>query len=107
MRLSSEPWTELGTTANGRCLTARISASLKTAKGSSLSDILETNPDPKYFLSERQVQAILNKEGTSGFADNRVATDIAPTLMSASNTNGHQSGISHKNPIVIEKDGRP
>ncbi len=40
-----------GMTSNGRCLTARISVSRKTGKESTLSDILEDNPDQKYFLS--------------------------------------------------------
>lgn len=37
-----------------------------------------------------------------GFSDDRICTDIAPTLLSASNTGGkHQAGISHKNPLVV------
>jgi hypothetical protein len=47
-----------GMTSNGKCLTARISESHKTGKGSSLSDILEDRVDPKYFLSEK-IQARL------------------------------------------------
>lgn len=49
-----------GTTVNGKCLTAKISASRKTEKGSTLSDILEEHPDPKYFLSQEQTQRILS-----------------------------------------------
>ena len=41
-----------GTTANGKCLTARISESHKIEKECSLSDILEEQVDQKYFLSE-------------------------------------------------------
>ncbi|KKM27444.1 hypothetical protein LCGC14_1574710 [marine sediment metagenome] len=52
----SERWMNWGTTANGRCLTARITESRKTGKGCSLSDILEDKPDPKYFLSEKQMK---------------------------------------------------
>ena len=40
-----------GMMQNGKCLTARISEFHKTENECSLSDILETNPDPKYFLS--------------------------------------------------------
>lgn len=57
---SSDSWMTLGMTVNGRCLTARISVSHKTERGCSLSDILEDNPDQKYFLSERQTQHIRN-----------------------------------------------
>jgi hypothetical protein len=38
------------------CLTAKITESHKIEKGCSLSDILEENPDPKYFLSEKMVE---------------------------------------------------
>ena len=55
---SSERWMNLGMMSNGRCLTAKISVSRKTGKGSSLSDILEDNPDQKYFLSEKQTKYI-------------------------------------------------
>jgi len=41
-----------GMTSNGKCLTARISVSPRTENGCSLSDILEEQVDPKYFLSE-------------------------------------------------------
>jgi len=50
--LSSARWMSWGMTVNGKCLTANISAFPKIEKGCSLSDILEENPDPKYFLSE-------------------------------------------------------
>jgi len=58
---SSERWMNLGMTVNGRCLTAIISESSRTEKGCSLSDILEDNPDPKYFLSEKQTKYIQNQ----------------------------------------------
>ena len=56
---SSERWMNLGMMCSGRCLTARISAFHKTGKGCSLSDILEDNPDQKYFLSEKQVKGLV------------------------------------------------
>jgi hypothetical protein len=41
-----------GMTANGKCLTAKISESHRIGKECSLSDILEEQVDQKYFLSE-------------------------------------------------------
>lgn len=54
-----------GMMSNGKCVTQRISASPKTGKGSSLSDILEERPDPKYFLSSRMVERIMGYRDTS------------------------------------------
>src|SRR3990167_3393030 len=48
-----------GMTSNGKCLTARISVSPRIGQECSLSDILEEQPDPKYFLSEKQMIALL------------------------------------------------
>ena len=61
LKSSSQAFLNLGMTANGRCLTARITESHRTGSGCSLSDILEDNPDQKYFLSERQTQHIKNQ----------------------------------------------
>ena len=55
---SLERWMNLGMTVNGRCLTAKTTESPRTGKGCSLSDILEDNPDLKYFLSEKQVKSL-------------------------------------------------
>lgn len=49
-----------GMTVNGKCLTARITECHKTGSESSLSDILEDQPDPKYFLSLEQTQKLWN-----------------------------------------------
>ena len=57
-RLSWNRWQNWGMTANGRCLTARISEFPRIGKECSLSDILEKNLDQKYFLSEKQIIAI-------------------------------------------------
>jgi hypothetical protein len=70
---SLKPWMAWGMTVNGNCLTAKISASRNTEKGFSLSQILEESPDPKYFLSEKQVSRLLeraevNKEQGRGFS---------------------------------------
>lgn len=48
-----------GTTVNGKCLTARITESHRTASASSLSDILEEHPDPKSFLSQETSTRII------------------------------------------------
>lgn len=48
-----------GTLSSGKCLTAKISASLRTGSACSLSDILETSVDEKYFLSDQQTARIL------------------------------------------------
>jgi len=58
-RKSSRRWMNWGMTVNGKCLTARASECHSTGKGYSLSDILEENPDPKYFLSEKATKKIL------------------------------------------------
>lgn len=53
-------WMNWGTTVNGKCLTAKISVFPKTESECSLSDILETEVDQKYFLSEEQTEKILS-----------------------------------------------
>lgn len=45
-----------GIDVNGRYLTAGISAFPRTGNECSLSDVLEENPNPKYFLSEKQTK---------------------------------------------------
>ena len=70
---SSKSWMAWGMTVNGNCLTARISASHNTESGYSLSEILEENPDQKYFLSDEQVTEIMrrtkqNKKEGRGFS---------------------------------------
>jgi hypothetical protein len=44
---------------NGNCLTARTLASRSTESECSLSQILEVDPDPKYFLSREHVERML------------------------------------------------
>ena len=48
-----------GMTSNGKCLTAKITESHRTGSASSLSDILEEHPDPKYSLSTEAAQKLL------------------------------------------------
>ena len=61
LELSSQVWMNLGMTSNGSVLTARISESHRAEKGYLLSDILEEDPDQKYFLSESVAQKIAFK----------------------------------------------
>lgn len=49
----------MGTLSNGKCLTAKISVFPKTGSACSLSAILETSVDEKYFLSDQQMARIL------------------------------------------------
>jgi hypothetical protein len=59
-------------TSNGNVLTARISESHRIGNEYLLSEILEENPDPKYFLSDgalerMQSRAKHHKEKGNGF----------------------------------------
>ena len=72
LELSSQVWMNWGMTSNGNVLTARISESHRTGNESLLSDILEENPDQKYFLSEGALQRMTDrakkhKEKGNGF----------------------------------------
>ena len=49
----------MGTLSSGSCSTQKTLAFPKTGKGCSLSDILETEVDEKYFLSAQQTERIL------------------------------------------------
>ena len=55
---SSQHWMRWGMTVNGNCWTANTSVSHNGEKGFSLSQILEENPDQKYFLSDKQKERI-------------------------------------------------
>jgi deoxyribodipyrimidine photolyase-like uncharacterized protein len=62
-----------GMTSNGNVLTARISESHRIGSEFLLSEVLEDNPDQKYFLSESAMQKIAfkterNKLKNRGFA---------------------------------------
>ena len=50
----------------GFCLTLNLSERPRLANPSRLSEILEPNPDPKYRLSERACQGILNRAERRG-----------------------------------------
>ena len=61
LRPSSIRWMDWGMVWNGRCLTAKISASLNPARGCTLSDILMKSAEEKYFLSPKQQERLLSK----------------------------------------------
>jgi hypothetical protein len=61
LELSSQVWMNWGTTSNGNVLTAKILESRRVGSECSLSAILETDPDPKYFLSEDAIQRMVFK----------------------------------------------
>lgn len=61
LELSSQVWMNWGMTCNGNVLTAKILESRRVGSESSLSVILETDPDPKYFLSEDAIQRMVFK----------------------------------------------
>ncbi len=61
---SSISWGNLIMMSKHKCLTLKTSESLKTENGYSsraLTEILEPNPDPKYFLSEEATKKLLSK----------------------------------------------
>ena len=61
LRRSSIRWTDWGMVWNGRCSTAKISASPSPAAGCILSDILMSDVEEKYFLSPQQQEMLLHK----------------------------------------------
>lgn len=61
LELSSQVWMNWGMTCNGNVLTAKILESRRVGSESLLSAILETDPDPKYFLSEDAIQRMVFK----------------------------------------------
>ena len=61
---SSTQWQNWGILSNGKCLTADISESRRIEKECSLSDILETDVDEKYFLSQQTIQRLISYQDT-------------------------------------------
>ena len=56
---SSERLMDWGMMSNGKCLTAKISESLKTGSECSLSDILEDSVPETFFLSEEKLKTLI------------------------------------------------
>ena len=59
LKPSSEPWTDWGMMWSGKCLTAKISESLKIGSECSLSGILEDNVPETFFLSSEKMQNLI------------------------------------------------
>ena len=59
LRQSSQRWMNSGMMWNGKCLTAKISPSLKTGSECSLSDILEDNVPETFFLSSEKISQLV------------------------------------------------
>ena len=57
----SVKWPKEGTLLNGRYITAKTTGYLKVENVSTLSDIMETRPDDRYYLSEEKVQQLLDR----------------------------------------------
>jgi len=70
---SSKPLMSWGMIANGKLLTAQITQYRTTETGLLLSDILEDQVDPKYFLSAEQQAKITNNGLTDSIADQVIA----------------------------------
>ncbi len=70
LRRSSTRWTDWGMAWNGNVLTAKISASPSQETACTLSDILMSDVEEKYFLSPKQQEVLLFKAtaGTKGSA---------------------------------------
>ena len=61
LRPSSIRWTDWGMLSNGNVLTAKISASPSQETACTLSDILMSDVEEKYFLSPKQQEQLLFK----------------------------------------------
>ena len=61
LRRSSTRWTDWGMAWNGNVLTAKISASPSQETACTLSDILMSDVEEKYFLSPKQQEVLLFK----------------------------------------------
>jgi len=69
LRRSLTRWTDWGMVWNGNVLTAKISASPSQETACTLSDILMSDVEEKYFLSPKQQEVLLYKP-TAGIKEN-------------------------------------
>lgn len=77
-----------GMTVNGKCLTAKITECHRTGSESSLSDILEEHPDPKYFLSEKaQITLMSQMEKSQAFLHHQLPHSEEKTADECLSTN--------------------
>ena len=90
-----------GISWNGRYLTAKTSEFPKTGSVCSLSDILEENPDEKYFLSSEQTAKILSSE----LSERAVSVQQLKNTLDASQTSGvkQQTRIRRLTPLECER----
>lgn len=68
---SFKGWSNAGIASAGGCWTLSISESPSAAAVCSLSEVLEMDAAPKYFLSARACQGILNRASRRGNVSNR------------------------------------
>ena len=54
-------WPKEGAVLNGKCTIPKITECLKIENVSTLSDIMETRPDSRYYLSEEKVRQLLER----------------------------------------------
>ena len=69
LRRSLTRWTDWGMVWNGNVLTAKISAFPSQETACTLSDILMSDVEEKYFLSPKQQEVLLYKP-TAGIKEN-------------------------------------
>ena len=74
LRQSSTRWTDWGMVWNGNVLTAKISASPSQETACTLSDILMSDVEEKYFLSPKQQEQLLFK----GTEDSKESASTPP-----------------------------
>ena len=99
-------WMRWGTMLNGRCLTARISYH-KTGRESSLSDILETNPHPKYFLSQKSIKSTMahaerHKKKGNGFGVNIVTVFVQDKAEVQNNMSIQSMPTTQREGVVVQ-----
>jgi hypothetical protein len=119
LELSSQVWMNWGMTSNGNVLTARISESHRIGNEFLLSEVLEDNPDQKYFLSESAMQKIAfkterNRLKNRGFAakvvslSERSVTDFTrETLITSTLTAEYESRLDDLRATQQEEEMHP
>ena len=76
---SSRRWMNSGMMSSGKCITANVTDSHTTENESSLLQLLETNQDEKYFLSDQQLERLIERteEGIKVFEATKKGYAIA------------------------------
>ena len=86
---SSTPYMKLGILSSGRLSTANFSFH-KTGNASSLLDVLETNVDQKYFLSEKMIASMKAHEKRHQEKGNSFKMSIVDQLLPPTTKDGEQ-----------------